>query len=160
MVVISLIVLAVVPLAILSLGFLFFNPAWPHHEERRQAVKLLAIAAFLVGLFFIIVAHRYKVMTQKYEELCVTDYEPYYFALQTISTVGYGSALCVPPCCDPNSPLPPGDLVKLRGDFHRLASWSMLMILQWLLILNALVGMLGGRFSQSLQSRLPTNQNA
>lgn len=133
--VISITFLLIAPLIILSLGFLFFNPAWPHYRERRRAVCLIALAIFLVGVFFIVVAQWYKVITKDYEQLCITEYEPYYFALQTISTVGYGTALCVPPCCDPNSPLTHRELVKLRGDFHRLASWSMLVwIFQWILI--------------------------
>ena len=85
---------------------------WPP----QSALNILTIAVVTAGLTVLLAASLYSGLIARFPGVVISPHEPEYFAVQTLTTVGYGSALAP---VAPNAP--PG----LESGFQALAKWLM-----------------------------------
>ena len=107
---------------------LFYYAHRPCDERRkRMAFLALGLALAYAGTYMYFAAWCYKDLMKSFPNLYVTKFEPDYFAIQTMTTVGYGIDLCEHIKTDPNiGELPHSELCALHEIFHKRASFLML----------------------------------
>lgn len=101
------------------LGCLLYSRLFKRRFEIPWRCMVLAIAVIALGFFLQLAAAEYVKLIAAHPGLVLLPSEPEYFAVQTATTVGYGSALL--PCHPNASP-------SLVTDFQLLTSWLMLVV--------------------------------
>ena len=138
----SVIFMVLVPLIIFSIGFFITNfssnPKAIRVQKQKLAFVMLALAIACIGVYIKFVSSLYIHLVSSYPQLHVSKYEPEYFALQTLTTVGYGTDLCNF-YCDPNSSsnisLSWSQKRDLHSGFQKMASTSMATwFLSWIIL--------------------------
>ncbi len=128
------------PFVIFSLGFFWVRPG-PQYNQRKSALAALAAAFVYTGAYLCFAGWLYKDLMSDFPDLYVTPFEPDYFAVQTLTTVGYGIDLCGHLKNEPNMPeMSHLDLCNLHKKFHMRASFLMAGgAVGWLLIIGSLI---------------------
>src|SRR5438876_315110 len=86
---------------------------WPP----QGLVIALMISLVLSGISIRVAAALYSGLIARFPGVTISMHEPEYFAVQTMTTVGYGSAL---------APVDPGAPPGLLSGFQELAKWLMI----------------------------------